>query len=236
MDSESASGSEEPLIDELNGCMTAPRKAEGEDGEVLKLEAEGEQVEIGAVDGEGMVESGGEDGSLVENEVQKSKIPVMVFLMGVWAMLKRGYERLLETDWLSWLPFWRQEKRLERLIAEADANPKDAAKQTSLLIELNKHRSGIGFLLCLPLMFDFTISTSCSIHWFRHWSFGSNCSLNRKRFGFQNFNGLLHWSLLVRFIMWMPTEGNHGDDKPEKILSRPSEIRVSVKNVLMQYV
>ncbi|KAG6410852.1 hypothetical protein SASPL_128923 [Salvia splendens] len=34
---------------------------------------------------------------------------------------------------------WRQEKRLERLIAEADSNPKDAAKQSALLVELNKH-------------------------------------------------------------------------------------------------
>ncbi|KAH6770038.1 FTSH protease 11 [Perilla frutescens var. hirtella] len=31
------------------------------------------------------------------------------------------------------------EKRLERLLAEADANPKDAAKQNALLAELNKH-------------------------------------------------------------------------------------------------
>nr|CAD1834148.1 unnamed protein product [Ananas comosus var. bracteatus] len=43
------------------------------------------------------------------------------------------------SEWLSWWPFWRQEKRLERLIAEADANPRDAAKQSALLSELNKH-------------------------------------------------------------------------------------------------
>ncbi|KAK4770269.1 hypothetical protein SAY87_030801 [Trapa incisa] len=137
-ESESASGSEEPIIEEPNGSMTAKQTARVEDDEVLKLETEGEQVETNAVNSDDIVENGGEDGSFVENKLPKSKIPVMVFLMGVWAMLKRGYERLLEMNWLGWLPFWRQEKRLERLIAEADTNPMDAAKQSALLIELNK--------------------------------------------------------------------------------------------------
>nr|GMC98578.1 ATP-dependent zinc metalloprotease FTSH 11, chloroplastic/mitochondrial-like [Ipomoea batatas] len=38
-----------------------------------------------------------------------------------------------------WLLFWKQEKRLELLTAEADANPNDAAKESALLAELNKH-------------------------------------------------------------------------------------------------
>ncbi|KAK4431353.1 ATP-dependent zinc metalloprotease FTSH 11, chloroplastic/mitochondrial [Sesamum alatum] len=63
----------------------------------------------------------------------------MVFLMGVFAWFKNGIERVLHSDWFSWWPFWRQEKRLERLIEEADANPMDAAKQSALLAELNKH-------------------------------------------------------------------------------------------------
>ncbi|KAK9143962.1 hypothetical protein Syun_013362 [Stephania yunnanensis] len=63
----------------------------------------------------------------------------MVFLVGVWASVRRGFEKLAFSEWLSWWPFWRQEKRLERFIAEADANPKDAAKQSALLAELNKH-------------------------------------------------------------------------------------------------
>ncbi|KAK4743600.1 hypothetical protein SAY87_009912 [Trapa incisa] len=137
LESESASGSEEPVIEE---SMPASRKAGEEDVGVLKLEAEGEQVEISAVDADDVIiVNGGEEGGLVENDVRKSKISVIVFLMGVWAMLKRGYERLLETNWSTWLPFWRQERRLERLIAEADANPKDAAQQSALLVELNKH-------------------------------------------------------------------------------------------------
>nr|QKY65080.1 chloroplast ATP-dependent zinc metalloprotease FTSH11 [Passiflora auriculata] len=84
-------------------------------------------------------DSEGKSGNLVEKEGVNRKIPVLVFLLGVWATLKKGLEKLLTSDWLSWWPFWRQEKRLERLIAEADANPKDADKQSALLAELNKH-------------------------------------------------------------------------------------------------
>lgn len=92
---------------------------------------------------ENVVEGEEKTGTLAGKEGEKSRIPLMVFLMGVWASAKRGFEKMLMMDWLSWWPFWRQEKRLERLIAEADANPKDAAKQSSLLAELNKHRSNI---------------------------------------------------------------------------------------------
>ncbi|KAK0598138.1 hypothetical protein LWI29_031968 [Acer saccharum] len=73
---------------------------------------------------------------LVENKF--SKIPLVVFLIGVWTRLRSGVEKMMRSDWLSWWPFWRQEKRLEQLLAEANANPKDAAKQTALLTELNK--------------------------------------------------------------------------------------------------
>uniref|UniRef100_A0A7N0U661 AAA+ ATPase domain-containing protein n=1 Tax=Kalanchoe fedtschenkoi TaxID=63787 RepID=A0A7N0U661_KALFE len=43
------------------------------------------------------------------------------------------------SEWMNWWPFAQQEKRLERLIAEAEANPMDAEKQAALLVELNKH-------------------------------------------------------------------------------------------------
>ncbi|CAI0546670.1 unnamed protein product [Linum tenue] len=59
--------------------------------------------------------------------------------MGIWAAFRRRVDYLLASDWLSWFPFWRQEKRLERLIDEADASPQDPVKQTALLVELNKH-------------------------------------------------------------------------------------------------
>lgn len=60
--------------------------------------------------------------------------------MGVFAALRNGFEKLAAGKWLGLWPFWQQEKKLERLIEEADANPKDAAKQNELLAELNKHR------------------------------------------------------------------------------------------------
>lgn len=75
---------------------------------------------------------------LVENDGLKKKLPILVFLMGLFAKVKKGFENVLLSDWFSWWPFWQQEKRLERLIADADANPKDAALQSALLAELNK--------------------------------------------------------------------------------------------------
>lgn len=76
---------------------------------------------------------------LVDNDELKKKLPILVFLMGVFAKVKKGFENILLSDWFSWWPFWQQEKRLERLIADADANPNDAAMQSALLAELNKH-------------------------------------------------------------------------------------------------
>ncbi|KAI3519443.1 hypothetical protein L1887_08573 [Cichorium endivia] len=70
---------------------------------------------------------------------EKGKLPLFVFLMGFFARMKTGFEKMLLSDGFSWWPFWRQEKRLELLISEADLNPKDAAKQSALLVELNKH-------------------------------------------------------------------------------------------------
>ncbi|KAJ6969756.1 ATP-dependent zinc metalloprotease FTSH 11 [Populus alba x Populus x berolinensis] len=67
--------------------------------------------------------------------------------MGLWTKMKNGFQKLLmlmgsySSNWFSfsWWPFWKQEKKLEKLIAEAEAHPKDAEKQTALLVELNKH-------------------------------------------------------------------------------------------------
>nr|QKY65092.1 chloroplast ATP-dependent zinc metalloprotease FTSH11 [Passiflora oerstedii] len=103
------------------------------------MEQKPEEFGAKSSEAELVTEVSGESGNLVEKEGVNSKIPVVVFLLGVWATLKRGLDKLLTSDWLSWWPFWRQEKRIERLIAEADANPKDADKQSALLAELNKH-------------------------------------------------------------------------------------------------
>ncbi|KAL3754152.1 hypothetical protein ACJRO7_001409 [Eucalyptus globulus] len=141
----------EARVDEFDGGSSGAAAdgsgAEGFGGgsSVIEEQARGEFRGVSLEDGEAVGErgsegsEGGKDGYLMEKDGGKSKVPVMVFLMGVWAMLKSGYERVLAGDWLSWLPFWRQEKKLERLIADADANPLDAAKQGTLLAELNKH-------------------------------------------------------------------------------------------------
>ncbi|PPS01397.1 hypothetical protein GOBAR_AA19259 [Gossypium barbadense] len=101
-----------------------------------------EGAQVNNIDGEteNVVETDRLNDNLVEKEGLKSKIPAVVFLMGVWAMIKKGMDKAVASGWFNWWPFWRQEKRLDRLIAEADANPKDAAKQSALLAELNKHR------------------------------------------------------------------------------------------------
>ncbi|XP_027351628.1 ATP-dependent zinc metalloprotease FTSH 11, chloroplastic/mitochondrial-like isoform X2 [Abrus precatorius] len=74
--------------------------------------------------------------NLAANEV--SRFPVVVFFLGLWVRVREGVKKAL-SEFLDWWPFWRQEKRLARLIAEADANPQDAAKQSALFVELNKH-------------------------------------------------------------------------------------------------
>lgn len=122
--------------------------------EVDEIEMKSEFGEVGLENGEvgsegkseKVEESEGKGGSLNESEERKSgnliksKIPLVVLLMGMWVKVINYFEKMMKWDWLSWWPFWKQEKRLEKLIAEADANPKDPAKQSALLAELNKHR------------------------------------------------------------------------------------------------
>ena len=115
--------------------------------EVDAIEMKSEFGEVGSeVKSEKVEESEGKGGSLNESEERKSgnliksKIPLVVLLMGMWVKVINYFEKMMKWDWLSWWPFWKQEKRLEKLIAEADANPKDPAKQSALLAELNKHR------------------------------------------------------------------------------------------------
>ncbi|KMT16073.1 hypothetical protein BVRB_3g052420 [Beta vulgaris subsp. vulgaris] len=73
-----------------------------------------------------------------EKKREEGKLAIVVFLVGIWVNFKQRLEKIWLSGWLSWWP-WQQEKRLHRLIAEADANPTDAALQSSLLAELNKH-------------------------------------------------------------------------------------------------
>ncbi|GAB4858418.1 ATP-dependent zinc metalloprotease FTSH 11, chloroplastic/mitochondrial [Ancistrocladus abbreviatus] len=114
-------------------------------GNGLNPELENSKIVDGSLRIEGESENVVGKEEVSESEVKKNeemeslkKLPVVVFLMGLWAMAKRGLEKVWLADWMSWWP-WQQEKRLERLFAEADANPMDAAKQSALLVELNKH-------------------------------------------------------------------------------------------------
>lgn len=95
---------------------------------------------------DGEVENGAaplEDPSNGKMRTQNT-LPLVVFLMRVLASARKGFDALVISDWLNWWPFWRREQRLERLIADADANPKDPSKQSTLLAELNKHRFCCG--------------------------------------------------------------------------------------------
>ncbi|GFY84099.1 FTSH protease 11 [Actinidia rufa] len=93
--------------------------------------------EFGRVDS--VVESVSKSENSLEKGDSKNRLPVVVFLLGLLATARKGLDKLSLSNWFAWWPFWRQEKLLERLIEEADANPQDAAKQSALLAELNKH-------------------------------------------------------------------------------------------------
>ncbi|XP_065001140.1 ATP-dependent zinc metalloprotease FTSH 9, chloroplastic/mitochondrial-like isoform X2 [Musa acuminata AAA Group] len=79
------------------------------------------------------------DKSSVEKTRTEGRFRLMAFLMGALGSARKGLDAVLMSEWLSRWPFWRKEQRLEWLIADADANPRDAAKQSALLAELNKH-------------------------------------------------------------------------------------------------
>ncbi|XP_057480201.1 LOW QUALITY PROTEIN: ATP-dependent zinc metalloprotease FTSH 11, chloroplastic/mitochondrial-like [Actinidia eriantha] len=109
-------------------------------GENSRIEAEvsvSEGEEFGRVDS--VVESVSKSENSLEKGDSKNRLPVVVFLLGLLATARKGLDKLSLSNWFAWWPFWRQEKLLERLIEEADANPQDAAKQSALLAELNKH-------------------------------------------------------------------------------------------------
>ncbi|XP_073115064.1 ATP-dependent zinc metalloprotease FTSH 11, chloroplastic/mitochondrial-like isoform X2 [Elaeis guineensis] len=112
--------------------------SQGTGGEGSKGETEA-VGEVGVVGDSGSVEELESGRQLVEKKEMRNRWPLVAFLVGVMASLRRGFDAVMMSEWLSRWPFWRQEKRLELLIAEADANPGDAAKQSALLAELNKH-------------------------------------------------------------------------------------------------
>ena len=148
LDSSPVSGIDESKTSSFIGESSVLEPKAGDFSESSGIEVESKVSELGLENGEvdwggnreKVVESEGKSGVLVGKEGEKSRFPLMVFLVGLWATVRRWFKEVMVWDWLSWWPFWPQEKRLERLIAEADANPKDAAKQSALLAELNKQR------------------------------------------------------------------------------------------------
>ncbi|XP_047172228.1 ATP-dependent zinc metalloprotease FTSH 11, chloroplastic/mitochondrial-like [Vigna umbellata] len=73
-----------------------------------------------------------------EGNIANGRFSIVVLFVGLWVKARERVKKAF-AEFLDWWPFWRQEKRVERLIAEADANPQDAAKQSALFVELNKH-------------------------------------------------------------------------------------------------
>ncbi|CAM8976501.1 unnamed protein product [Rhodiola kirilowii] len=136
--SDTANSSSESV---LNGAEVTRLEEPG----VLRSEFEVGEEAVSVGDGE--VGSSGQGEVKVEALVEesgelvgkKSRIPLLVFLIGVWTRIKKGMEAILGLEWMSWWPFGQEEMRMERLIAEAEANPLDAEKQSALLVELNKH-------------------------------------------------------------------------------------------------
>ncbi|TKY74122.1 ATP-dependent zinc metalloprotease FTSH 11 [Spatholobus suberectus] len=84
------------------------------------------------VDGESSDPSIEEEKS--ESAKEEERLPIVAFFEGARESTEKAF-----ANFMNWLPLWQQERRLARLIIDAEANPNDAAKQTALLIELNKH-------------------------------------------------------------------------------------------------
>lgn len=81
-------------------------------------------------------ESSGDRGEKTGND---EKLSLSLYLARFLALAWKKMTAFSFSDWLSWWPLWQREKRLEQLLAQANANPRDASKQSALLAELNKH-------------------------------------------------------------------------------------------------
>ncbi|KAK8465324.1 hypothetical protein PHAVU_009G054200 [Phaseolus vulgaris] len=90
------------------------------------------QNSTSVIDAEGFDPSIGPEKSAIAKEDQRSSIAAL--FEGARESSKKAF-----ADFMNWLPLWQQERRLARLIIDAEANPNDVAKQTALLVELNKH-------------------------------------------------------------------------------------------------
>uniref|UniRef100_A0A0D3ERA8 AAA+ ATPase domain-containing protein n=1 Tax=Oryza barthii TaxID=65489 RepID=A0A0D3ERA8_9ORYZ len=98
-----------------------------------QLDRAEEVVGTAAAEGGGKVEE-----EELEDLVEKGRAWVLALAAAVVAAARRFFDWVVSGDWMSWWPFWRPDRRLQRLIDDADANPADPAKQSALLHELNK--------------------------------------------------------------------------------------------------
>ena len=70
-----------------------------------------------------------------------SAIPRLVLFMGsIWEPTLKVLKNNPLVEVINGWSVWQEKRRLENLSKQADSNPMDAAKQTALLVELNKHR------------------------------------------------------------------------------------------------
>ncbi|CAL0308672.1 unnamed protein product [Lupinus luteus] len=128
------------LTEEIEGSGSDSRfegiSVEG-DSETVLLQSGVEELDLAAAK---TTESEGNGVDLVDKKKSDGfdRLPIVVFFVGLWVRWRENVNKVF-SQFLDWWPFWRQEKRLARLIVEADANPLDAAKQSALFVELNKH-------------------------------------------------------------------------------------------------
>lgn len=78
-------------------------------------------------------------GDRVEKTGDGEKLSLPLYLARFLALVWKKMTAFSFSDWFSWWPLWQREKKLEQLLAQANANPRDASKQSALLAELNKH-------------------------------------------------------------------------------------------------
>lgn len=132
----------------------------GEEDEVVVAEATrkfSNLTEYGKSRGESESESEGLDRSAVAGSVsgqvevvngasQSQEQPGEARMPAPWdvgALLAMVWDRLMRNSLVAFItswPAWQKRRKLERLLAEADANPQDAEKQAVLLAELFKQR------------------------------------------------------------------------------------------------
>ncbi|KAL2339647.1 hypothetical protein Fmac_007587 [Flemingia macrophylla] len=66
--------------------------------------------------------------------IDEQRLPIAAFFQRARETAEKAF-----TDFANWFPLWQQERRLATLIIDAEAHPNDVAKQTALLVQLNKH-------------------------------------------------------------------------------------------------